>query len=232
MPTNTLRGDAARRAGYHGAQVKSIPRATAFDGNERRVAPQALEPEEVARVMEFLTSEENLSEFYARTLFIPGHLGLAESGVDFDVELPQALNSLNTFAAEVGKLQPLAYDLQAYPYNTILFNAARDRLSQVFAGELTLDDAIAQMQEDIDTGIAAAQQAVSPIPLVQFQRTLRRSMSCVHARQTHRALWLDPPCADNRPVKKTSASRSFSNAQKRLLRPVHPAQVFRYRHKT
>ena len=115
-------------------------------------------PEEVARVMEFLTTEENMKEFYARTLFIPGHLGLAASGVDFDVELPQAVKSLNVFASEVGKLAHLAYDLQAYKYNTILFNATRDRLTQVFAGELTLDEAIQRMQDDIDSGIAATKQ--------------------------------------------------------------------------
>ena len=40
----------------------------------------------------------------------------------------------------------------------ILFNATRDRLTQVFTGELTLDEAIQKMQEDIDAGIAAAQQ--------------------------------------------------------------------------
>jgi alpha-1,4-digalacturonate transport system substrate-binding protein len=115
-------------------------------------------PEEVARVMEYLTSEEVMSEFYARTLFIPGHLGIAGQGVEFQAELPQTLKSLNVFAGEVGKLAPLAYELQAYRYNTILFNANRDRLTQVFTGELTLDEAIQRMQEDVDAGIAAAQQ--------------------------------------------------------------------------
>ena len=115
-------------------------------------------PEEVARVMEYLTSEAVMSEFYARTLFIPGHLGLAETGVDFQTDLPQAKASLATFAGQVGALVPLAYDLQAYKYNTILFNATRDRLTQVFAGELTLDEAIEKMQEDIDAGIAEAEK--------------------------------------------------------------------------
>ncbi len=132
---------------------------TGMPGGAALVAINTTEhPEEVARVMEFLTTEENLAEFYARTLFIPGHLGLAESGVDFDAELLQTLTSLNVFAAEVGKLEPLAYDLQAYQYNSILFNAIRDRLTQAFVGELTLDEAIARMQEDVDAGIAAAQQ--------------------------------------------------------------------------
>jgi alpha-1,4-digalacturonate transport system substrate-binding protein len=107
--------------------------------------------------MEYLTQEDVMEEFYARTLFIPGHLGLAAKGVEFQAELPQTLKSLNVFAAEVGKLAPLAYDLQAYKYNTILFNANRDRLTQVFTGELTLDEAIQRMQEDIEAGIAAQQ---------------------------------------------------------------------------
>ena len=115
-------------------------------------------PEEVARVMEFLTSEEVMAEFYGRTLFIPGHLGLADKGVDFQTDLPQAKNSLAMFSSQVGKLAPLAYDLQAYKYNTILFNSNRDRLTQVLVGELTLDEAIQKMQDDVDAGIAAAQQ--------------------------------------------------------------------------
>ena len=115
-------------------------------------------PEEVVRVMEYLTQADVMAEFYGRTLFIPGHLGLAASGVDFDTDLAQAAQSLEMFASQVGKLQPLAYDLQAYKYNTVLFNANRDRLGQVLAGEMTLDEAIAKMQEDIDAGITAAQQ--------------------------------------------------------------------------
>ncbi len=115
-------------------------------------------PEEVARVMEYLTSEEVMAEFYGRTLFIPGHLGLADKGVDFQTDLPQAKNSLAMFSSQVGKLAPLAYDLQAYKYNTILFNSNRDRLTQVLVGELTLDEAIQKMQDDVDAGIAAAQQ--------------------------------------------------------------------------
>ena len=132
---------------------------TGMPGGAALVAINTTEhPEAVARVMEYLTSEEVMNEFYARTLFIPGHLGLAATGVDFQAELPQTLKSLNVFAGEVGKLAPLAYDLQAYRFNTILFNANRDRLTQVFTGELTLDEAIQRMQDDVDAGIAAAQQ--------------------------------------------------------------------------
>lgn len=115
-------------------------------------------PEEVARVMEYLASEEVLSEFYARTLFIPGHLGLAEQGVPFATDLELTQNALATFSAQVSKLDPLAYQLQGYQYNRIVFNSIRDRLTQVFVGELTLDEAIQRMQEDIDAGLAEAAQ--------------------------------------------------------------------------
>lgn len=114
-------------------------------------------PEEVARVLDFLAQEEQLAEFYGRTLFIPGHLGLAEAGVDFDAELPATVEALSTFASQVPKLHPTAYALQGYPYNRVVFDAVRDRLTQVFVGELSLDQAIERMQDDIDAQIAAAQ---------------------------------------------------------------------------
>lgn len=114
-------------------------------------------PEEVAKLMEFLTQEDVLAEFYARTLFIPGHLGLADKGVDFQTDNAHAKQALTTFSNQVGKLDPLAYKLQAYKYNTTLFNAIRDRLTQAMVGELTLDQAIQRAQDDVDKGIAEAQ---------------------------------------------------------------------------
>jgi alpha-1,4-digalacturonate transport system substrate-binding protein len=114
-------------------------------------------PEEVARVLDFLAQEDVLAEFYGRTLFIPGHLGLAESGVDFDAELQQTSDALSVFASQVPKLHPTAYALQGYQYNRVVFDAVRDRLTQVFVGELTLDQAIERMQQDIDEQIAEAQ---------------------------------------------------------------------------
>ncbi len=115
-------------------------------------------PEEVARVLDYLASEPVLSEFYARTLFIPGHVGLAESGVDYETESELTASALETFSAEVGKLSPIAYEIQGYPYNRVVFDSVRDRLTQVFTGELTLDDAITRMQSDIDDGIAEAER--------------------------------------------------------------------------
>jgi len=114
-------------------------------------------PEEVARVMDYLTQEEVLAEFYGRTLFIPGHLGLAASGVDFQTDNENAKDALGVFASQVPLLDPLAYRLQGYPFNRVLFDATRDRLTQVIVGELTLDEAMQRIQDDIDAALAEAQ---------------------------------------------------------------------------
>ena len=115
-------------------------------------------PAEVARLMEWLASEEVLAEFYARTLFIPGHLGLAASGIDFQTETALAADALSVFSSEVPLLDPLAYDLQAFSLNRFIFDALRDRLTQVYVGELSLDEAFVRMQADIDEGIREASQ--------------------------------------------------------------------------
>ncbi|MBS3967333.1 MAG: carbohydrate ABC transporter substrate-binding protein [Truepera sp.] len=115
-------------------------------------------PAEVARVMEFLAQEEVLAEFYGRTLFIPGHLGLAEAGIDFQTDLESAKQALNVFASQVPLIHPTAYALQGYRFNRVIFDNLRDRLTQVFVGELTLDQALERMQADIDEQIRQAGQ--------------------------------------------------------------------------
>lgn len=115
-------------------------------------------PAEVARVMEFLAQEEVLAEFYGRTLFIPGHLGLAEAGIDFQTDFESAKQALNVFASQVPLIHPTAYVLQGYRFNRVIFDNLRDRLTQVFVGELTLDQALERMQADIDEQIRQAGQ--------------------------------------------------------------------------
>jgi len=107
-------------------------------------------PAQVARLVEYLTQEEVLAEFSARSLFIPGHVGLTKKGVDF-VSNKEALN---VFVNEIPKLMPEAYALQYHPLTFILNTEIRDRLSQVIVGELTLDEAIQKIQERMDQAVA------------------------------------------------------------------------------
>lgn len=113
-------------------------------------------PEEVVRVMEFLALEENLRKFHAGTLFIPAHKGLATSEIPWETDLDLAKAALTAFASQVPDISPIAFQAQAYRYNSLMFNALRDRLTQVLVGEITLDEAFVRMQEDVDKGLAEA----------------------------------------------------------------------------
>ncbi len=111
-------------------------------------------PEEVARVMDYLAQVDTLKEFTERTLFIPGHINLGE--LDYQTELPAAGAALSTFAAEVPKLSDQAYQLQYGGQAFAINNPIRDRLTQVLTGELTMDEAVARIQQDVDDALAAA----------------------------------------------------------------------------
>ena len=129
--------------------------STGMPGGAGLVAFSATEhPEEVARVMEYLIQPEVMSEFTARTLFIPGHLGLGE--VEYETESAAAAAALSAFTAEVPKIQDQAYALNFHPQNFVVFNETRDRLTQYMVGELTLDDALARIQQAVDEAVAAA----------------------------------------------------------------------------
>ena len=111
-------------------------------------------PAAVARVMDYLASEEILSEFYARTLFVPGHVGIAKKGVAYQGASPQAAAALKVFGNQVAALDPAAYRIQGYTYSRIVFNAAISRLGQAIAGEGTLEDAYKRIESDVAQQVA------------------------------------------------------------------------------
>jgi alpha-1,4-digalacturonate transport system substrate-binding protein len=111
-------------------------------------------PAEVAKVMDFLASEPVLSEFYARTLFVPGHIGIAKKGVAYQGASPQAAAALKVFGDAVAALDPAAYRIQGNAYSRIVFNAAISRLGQAVAGEISLDDAIKRIDSDVAQQVA------------------------------------------------------------------------------
>ncbi|CAL78139.1 putative sugar ABC transporter, periplasmic binding protein [Bradyrhizobium sp. ORS 278] len=111
-------------------------------------------PKEVARLMEYLASEPVLAEFYARTLFVPGHLGLAKKGVDYPTASPEAAAALKVFTASAAQISPLAYRTQGYINSRIIFNAVISRLGQAVSGETTLDEAYKRITADVSQQIA------------------------------------------------------------------------------
>jgi alpha-1,4-digalacturonate transport system substrate-binding protein len=118
-------------------------------------------PEEVARLMDWLASEAVLREFYERTLFLPGHAGLAEAGLDYATDNESVRESLNTYVAEVGKLAPVASQLPAWQWSNAVYAASISRLGQVVSGEMSLDDAYQRIEADVASQIEEARRGQS-----------------------------------------------------------------------
>jgi alpha-1,4-digalacturonate transport system substrate-binding protein len=111
-------------------------------------------PKEVARVMEYLASEPVLAEFYSRSLFVPGHLGLAKKGIDYPTASPDVAAALKAFTGSAAEISPIAYRAQGYTNSRIIFNAAISRLGQAVSGETSLEDAYKRINADVAQQIA------------------------------------------------------------------------------
>jgi len=117
---------------------------TAFKGSKN--------PKEVTKLIEYLSSDDVLAEFSAKSLFLPGSLSLSKKGVTY----ASANKQMNVFVKEVGKISAQAGNLQWGPYITPFNVETRDRLSQAITGEITLDEAIQRIQKKMDETLAAA----------------------------------------------------------------------------
>ncbi len=112
-------------------------------------------PKEVARFLDFLASEKVYAELMARTANIPAHAGLQKTGVKYDLPKASAA-ALEAFTANAARLAPLAYTVQGYQFSRPMFNADVARLSQVIVGELTLDQAYARINTDVQSAVTAS----------------------------------------------------------------------------
>ena len=111
-------------------------------------------PEAVAMVLEYLMQPEVYGEFSSRTMSIPGHNTVAAMGVDYPDASDAVAAALNGFASEVPKLQDQAVALNPHPLAFAYYDASNTRLAQYFADELTLDEAMMRLQEQLDEAAA------------------------------------------------------------------------------
>lgn len=111
-------------------------------------------PAEVAKVMEFMVSEPVLKEYYERTVQIPAHKGIAAKGLTYGKEVGAATQAaLKQFTADFAKISPVAHQLQSYQRNVAIFNATVNYVAQAITGTLTLPQAYAKVQEEIDNAV-------------------------------------------------------------------------------
>jgi len=71
---------------------------------------------------------------------------------------PAGQAAIKTFLGNAETLAPLAYALQGYRYNRVIFDATVARLSQAIVGQLTLGQAYARITDDIKQAMAAMRQ--------------------------------------------------------------------------
>ena len=122
---------------------------------------QTEHPEEVALVMAYLSSPEVYAEYAAQTLSIPANSAVAEMGVEYDSEDEAVLAALSVFSAEVPKLQDQAVAMNVNPFAFAYYRNSANRLEQYLVGELTLDEALSGLQQDIDDAVDAASEETS-----------------------------------------------------------------------
>ncbi|MBM1222338.1 carbohydrate ABC transporter substrate-binding protein [Ponticoccus sp. SC2-23] len=104
----------------------------------------------------WMASEEIAREWYTRTFAIPAHAGLQAEGLDYagagaSEGVANGLNAFTSMAAAAAAQTPQAYDLQGNPNNFVIFNATTQYLAAAMNGELTLDEAIEKIEEEVNT---------------------------------------------------------------------------------
>ena len=113
-------------------------------------------PGDVGKVMDYLASEDVVREFTERTLFLPAHKGVIAGDIDFKTDDPNVKGALNAFVKATTQVAPNAGALPAWKWGSAYYGGLVTRISQVMAGELSLDDAYARIDEDIAAQVAEA----------------------------------------------------------------------------
>lgn len=115
---------------------------------------QTEHPEVVAKLINFLAQEENYAEYTAGARTIPAHAAVAAAGVEYEGASPLAAAALNGWGAQVSKLEPIAFAYQGHPNNRSMFNITVQRVSQAVVGELTIDETMEKITEDLAAAMA------------------------------------------------------------------------------
>ncbi|MEJ1158962.1 ABC transporter substrate-binding protein [Prosthecomicrobium sp. N25] len=114
-------------------------------------------PKDVGRVMDYLAREDVYKEFIERTLFLPAHRGLiAKGNLDFKTDSAAVKAALQKYVQASQDILPAAGALPAWKWATPYYGALVNRISQVMAGEMKLDEAWARIDKDIADQVAQA----------------------------------------------------------------------------
>ncbi len=118
---------------------------------------QTKNPKAVAAFLDYMAQPATYQEMVTRTNNIPAEASLLKAGVHYDLS-PAGQAAMAAFDKSAQALSPVAYQLQGYRLNQVIFTTVANRLSQAISGQITLDQAYARITEDIKQQLAAAKQ--------------------------------------------------------------------------
>lgn len=109
-----------------------------------------------AKFVAWMGEEAQAREWYTRTYAIPAHSKLQAEGLDYtgagaSAAVAEGLQAFTAMAAAAAEQTPQAYQLQGSPVGFVVYNATVQYLGSALNGELSLDEAMAKIQEELDT---------------------------------------------------------------------------------
>ncbi|WP_439561931.1 ABC transporter substrate-binding protein [Roseinatronobacter sp.] len=114
-------------------------------------------PEVMGHFINYLSQPENLEEVLAAAVEIPASATLIEQGVTYPGASDRTQEALATFINQIPKMDDAAYRFQGWRYQRALMNSLTTRISQVLNNELTVDAAVARIEQDVTLAIEAAE---------------------------------------------------------------------------
>lgn len=116
-------------------------------------------PEVIGAFINYLAQPENLSEVIAASVEISASKSVNDSGVVYPGASERTQEALGTFSAQIPKMADAAYRFQGWRYQRAMMNSLTTRISQVLNNELTVDEALTRIEEDVNLAIEAAEGA-------------------------------------------------------------------------
>jgi alpha-1,4-digalacturonate transport system substrate-binding protein len=116
----------------------------------------AASEEAAAKFVAWMGAEEQAREWYTRTYAIPANAKLQAEGLDYasagaSEAVSEGLSAFTSMAAKAAAQTPQAYRLQGDPRNFVIFNATVQYVSEAMNNNLTLDEAMAKIEEELAT---------------------------------------------------------------------------------
>ena len=125
-------------------------------GGAMTVFSHSQNPEIAGELINFYAQPENIDYYISNEVEIPSASSQIENGVEYPSASERTSEALATFIAQIPKMDDAAYRFQGWRYQRAMMNALTTRISQVLNNELSVDEALVRIEEDVNLAIEAA----------------------------------------------------------------------------